>query len=421
MKTELRPLSPLLPSWLAAALLLPAVATATEAPSAARLAQFDCASPRNQALLNAPVQADPHDNVWVLEVLEPMGLNGHCQELKEDLLANYLERQAANDVVKEDVGQPATIRDAIEWERKAEYENTPPEVAHDRTHIHSRLLSRGFSLDAWTPAAADVPLLRAAPSLAMTSPGVWMDATASKIAPAPRLSLTFTNTSGRSIDWDVHTLHARRVPDGPYDLMFSCMRDGLDGPRFTINRATVPAGGHVNVLCQAANTDLSPGSLDAAWFERLKADRQQWFVEGPPSDGGTYDYQQTILALANERSHAVAKPYLHFSDCDQTQDCLIAKAAWYQSPLYLWSRDGGPGLLGGIVLTLLLGFGQRARMARIALPLIGVLVVLYVGAMAYFMLGGFGMGAIAIGLSAGRTLVGAIAGVLAVRWWARRA
>jgi len=170
VKTELRPLSPLLPSWLAAALLLPAVATATEAPSAARLAQFDCASPRNQALLNAPVQADPHDNVWVLEVLEPMGLNGHCQELKEDLLANYLERQAANDVVKEDVGQPATIRDAIEWERKAEYENTPPEVAHDRTHIHSRLLSRGFSLDAWTPAAADVPLLRAAPSLAMTSP-----------------------------------------------------------------------------------------------------------------------------------------------------------------------------------------------------------------------------------------------------------
>jgi hypothetical protein len=424
LTTTPRPSSPVRAPRLAAAaaaLLLPALASAAaESPSAARLAQFDCASPRNQALLTAPVQPDPRDNVWVLEVLEPMGLNGHCQELKEDLLANYLERQAANDVVKEDIGRPATIRDAIEWERKAEYENTPPDVAHDRTHIHSRLLSRGFALDAWTPAAADVPALRATPGFAMASPGVWMDATGSKVAQPPRLSLAFTNTSGRTIEWDAHTLYARRVPDGPYDLMFSCMRDGLDGPRFTVNRATVPAGGHVDVVCRSSNTDVPAGTFDAAWFARLQDDPQQWFVEGPPSDGGTYDYQKTILAFANARSHAAAGPYLHFSDCDQTQDCLLAKAAWYQSPIYLWTRDGLPGLLGGIALAALLGVGRRARMARVALPLVGAIVVLYVGTVAYFIRGGYGLGALAIAFSAGRVAVGAIAGVLAVRWWAAR-
>jgi len=397
------------------------MATAAEAHSAASLAQADCASPRNQAMLNAPVQPDPHDNVWVLEVLEPMGLYNHCQELSEGLLANYLERQAANDVVKDDIGQPATIHEAIEWEKQAEFSNTPPEVAHDRTHIHGRLLTRGFAIDAWTPAAADVPALRALQGFAMVSPGVWMDTTGSKVAQAPRLSLAFTNTSGRSIDWDVHTLYARRVPDGPYDLMFSCMRDGLDGPRFTVNRATVPAGGHVDVVCQSANTDLPPGVPDGTWFERLKADRQQWFVEGPPSDGGTYDYQKTILAFANARSHAAAAPYVHFSDCDQTVDCMVAKVAWYQSPVYVWTREGGPGLLGGIVLTLLLGFGQRARMVRAAWPLVAALVVVYVGGVAYFIVAGWGMGAVAIGLGAGHVLVGAIVGVLAVRWWAGRA
>jgi hypothetical protein len=414
MKVLLRHLLPL-------AFLLPAVAFPAEQHSAASLAQADCASPNNQAMLNASVHPDPRDNVWVLEVLEPMGLYHHCQELEEGLLANYLERQAANDVVKEDIGQPATIREAIQWEKKAEFEDTPAEVAHDRTHIHSRLLTRGFAIDTWSPKAADVPVLRALRGFAMVSPGVWKDVTGSKVAPPPSLSLAFTNTSGRSIDWDAHTLYARREPDGPYNLTFSCMRDGLDGPRFTVNRATVPAGGHVNVVCLSANSDLPPGVFDGSWLERLKADRQQWFVEGPPSDGGTYEYQKTILAFANARSHAAAAPYLHFTDCDQTRDCMVAKAAWYQSPYYMWTRAGGPGLLGGIVLALLAGVGQRARMVRVAMPLVIALVLLYVGGVAYLILAGWRMGAVGIGLGAGYALVGAIAGVLLVRWWAGRA
>lgn len=405
----------------AALLLLPSLAgAAAEQASAARMAQFDCASPKNRAMLDAPVHPDPRDNVWVLEVLEPMGLNGHCQELDEHLLANYLERQAANDVVKEDIGQPATIREAIAWEKQAEFGNTPPEVAHDRTHIHSRLLTRGFSLDAWTPAAADVPLLRALPRFAMAAPGVWKDASGATVAPPPHLSLTFTNVSGRTIDWDAHVLHARRVPDGPYDLVFQCLRDGQDGPIFSVNHATVPAGGHVNAICRSANNDLPPGAFDGSWIALLKSDPTQWFVEGPPSDGGTYDYQKTILAFANERSHAAAAPYLHFTECDQTTDCMLAKAAWYQSRAYMWITAGGPGLLLGVVLVYLASFGQRASMVRTTIPLIVVLVLAYVGGVTYLGATGWGRGAVAIGYSAAHTLVGAIAGVLAMRWWAGR-
>jgi hypothetical protein len=71
-------------------------------------------------LLNSPWSSDRRDNVWLLEVVDAMGFNRHRSELREDLIANYIERQAANDVVQEPIGEPATVRSAIEWERKAD-------------------------------------------------------------------------------------------------------------------------------------------------------------------------------------------------------------------------------------------------------------------------------------------------------------
>ena len=150
---------------------------------------------------------DPRANVWVLEVLDAMDMNRRCPELDEHLFANYLERQAANDIVQEPIGQPATVREAIQWEKQAEYEATPKEVAHDLAHIHSRLLTHGFAMEPWSPAAADVPLLRAAPRLKMIAPGIWADGsqpTASAVSFG--LSLGFVNQATRSLYWDVHTL-----------------------------------------------------------------------------------------------------------------------------------------------------------------------------------------------------------------------
>jgi hypothetical protein len=204
--------------------------------------QLDCTSPRNQELLNSRWYPAAGDNVWVLEVLSAMGLNRHCPELREDLIANYIERQAANDVVQEPIGEPATVREAIEWERKADYEKIPESVAHDREHIHRRLLTRGFAIEAWAPAAADVGQLRDRPKLAMSTPGLWIDAAQARASSvALVLSLSITNRAARAIEWDVHTLYARSMPDGPYELMFSCMRDGRQGPPFSINLVTVGA------------------------------------------------------------------------------------------------------------------------------------------------------------------------------------
>ena len=84
-------------------------------------------------------------------------------------------------------------------------------------------------------------------------------------------------------------------------------------------------------------------------------------------------------------------------------------------------RDGGAGLLAGIVLTGLAGFGQRARMATIAPFLVGAIVVLYLAVVGYFMFGGYGLGAIAVAFSGGRAAAGAIAGVLVLRAWANKA
>lgn len=187
-----------LPALTAALLPAFALAEAQKTPADYQ-AQLDCASPRNQALLNAAIHPDPRENVWVLEVLNAMGLNRHCPELHEDLFANYLERQAANDIVQEAIGQPATVRDAIEWERRAEYENTPQEVAHDRGHIHRRLLTHAFALEPWTPAAAEIDRLRDAPRLAMIAPGLWVDVTLESASPVSlRLSLSFVNKTARS-------------------------------------------------------------------------------------------------------------------------------------------------------------------------------------------------------------------------------
>jgi hypothetical protein len=288
-------------------------------------------------------------------------------------------------------------------------------------HIHSRLLTRGFALEPWAPSAADVPMLRNSPGLRMITPGLWADASqADASAVSFRLSVGFVNKAARSIEWDAHTLYVRSTPEGAYDLMFSCARDGLDGPRFTVNRATAAPGGRVNVICQLANSGLPLATFDAAWLERLRIGDRQWFLEGPPSDGGTYDFKRTLARYAGERSHAAAAPYTRALSCYQRYDCLIAKVAWLQSPLYQWLRDGGPGLLGGIALTFLLGFGQRVRMVRVA-PVVAVLIgVVYVVVVAYFMFGGYGFGALAVAYSGGRAAVGAIVGVLAVKVWAGR-
>jgi hypothetical protein len=405
-----------------AAALLPACAWAMAETPRDYQEQLDCAAARNQQLLNAPMRADPRANVWVLEVLDAMGMNRHCAQLDEHLFANYLERQAANDVVQEQIGEPATVREAIEWENKAEFAGTPEEVAHDRTHIHSRLLSRGFAVEAWAPPAAGVPMLRNAPHLKMIAPGLWVDTAQPGASAMPiQVSLDFVNKAARSLEWDAHTLYMRSTPEGRYDLMFSCMRDGLEGPRFTINRATVAPGGRVHVTCQLANSGLPPGSLDAAWLERVLTGDRQWFVEGPPSEGGTYDYKTTLAQLAGTQSHAAAAPYLGSLSCNQSASCLTAKVAWLQSPLYQWLRDGLPAFAAGIVLTGLLGFGQRARMVRVA-PFVAVAVgVAYAAIVGWLMLKGYGLGAVAIAFSGGRMAAGAIAGAIATRLWAGRA
>ena len=352
-----------------------------------------------------------------------MGLNRHCPELREDLIANYIERQAANDVVQEPIGEPATVREAIEWERKAEYEKVPGSVAHDRGRIHSRLLTRGFAIEPWAPARADVERLRDRPKLEMSAPGLWIEATqAESSPPAVMLSLSFMNRAARPIEWDAHTLHARSVLDGQYDLMFGCMRDGRNGPPFTVNRVTVEPGDRVNVVCAMANSGLPTSQFDVVWMGRVLHGEQQWFVDGPPSDGGTYDYQKTLSRYADAHSHAAASRYTSSLTCNQSRACLGAKVAWLQSPLYLWLRDGGPAAFAALGLVWLLSFGQRARMAGIATRVAVVVVVLFAGVVVVILTnaGSLGMGAVGLSLYAWRAGVGAVVGALLLRAWARR-
>jgi hypothetical protein len=387
-------------------------------------AQLDCTSPRNQELLDSRWHSDPRDNVWVLEVLNAMGLNRHCPELREDLIANYIERQAANDVVQEPIGEPATVREAIAWERKADEEKVPESVAHDREHIHRRLLTRGFAIEPWAPAAADIEQLRDRPKLAMSTPGLWIDATQPESSSTSVvLSLSFTNRATRPIEWDVHTLYARSVPDGQYDLMFACMRDGRIGPPFTVNLVTVAPDGRVNVVCAIANSGRPTGEFDAAWMQRLLHGEQQWFVDGPPSDGGTYDYKKTLARFASASSHTAAARYTSSLTCNQSSACRDAKVAWLQSPLYLWLRDGGTAALAAMGLVWLFSFGQRVRMARVATRLAVIFVLLFAGIFALIFTNGgsLGMGGVGLSLLAWRAGVGAVVGALLLRAWARRA
>jgi hypothetical protein len=236
------------------------------------------------------------------------------------------------------------------------------------------------------------------------------------------LSLSFTNRAARQIEWDVHALYARSLPDGQYDLMFACMRDGRQGPPFTVNLVTVVPGGRVNVTCAIANTSLSRSQFDAAWMERLLHGEQQWFVDGPPSDGGTYDYKKTLGRYASASSHAAAARYTSSLTCNQSSACLDAKVAWLQSPLYLWLRDVGTAALAAMGLVWLLGFGQRARMARVAMRLAVIFVLLFAGILAVIFTNGssLGMGGVGLSLLAWRAGVGALVGALLLRAWAGR-
>lgn len=186
--------------------------------------------------------------------------------------------------------------------------------------------------------------------------------------------------------------------------MFSCARNGSNGPPFTVNRATAAPGARVNVVCTLANSGRALSAFDAAWLERLRSGERQWYLVGPPSDGGTYDYKETLARYASEGSHAAAAPYLGALTCNQSLGCLEAKVAWLQSPLYQWLHDAGPAMLAGIALIWLLSFGQRARMARIANFLAIAIVVLFISAIGLFMLNGqsLGMGAVAMRVWAAR-------------------
>jgi hypothetical protein len=403
------------------AVLLPAVSQAQVPTPSDYQAQLDCNSPSNQKLFNAPMHPDPRDNVWLLVVLGAMGLGRHCQELDENMFAKYLERQAANDILQEPIGQPATVREALEWERRTWSEHLQLGVSRDREQIHNRMLTRAFALEPWAPKAADVDMLRKMPNLAMMAPGLWVDATQSiPHASAFRLTLSFVNRTARSIDWDAHYLVARSAAKSKYDLSFDCVRDGREGPKFTINRATVAPGERVNILCLLSNQGFALSAFDAAWLDQLRSGPEQWVFEGPLSNGGTYDYQETIRRYASDRSHAAAAPYLRMLTCNQSVDCINLKVAWWQSPMYQWLSQAGPALLMSIALTWLLSSGRRARMGRIAIRLAKTTVVLFVAAIALliFFNQSLGMATVALALIAWRATVGAVLGLWALRVWA---
>jgi hypothetical protein len=185
----------------------------------------------------------------------------------------------------------------------------------------------------------------------------------------------------------------------------------------------VAPAGRVDVTCALANTDRPASQFDAAWMERLLHGEQQWFVDGPPSDGGTYDYKQTLARYGSARSHEAAARYTSSLTCNQSSACLDAKVAWLQSPLYLWLRDGGTAALAAMGLVWLLSFGKRARMARVATRLAVGFVLLFAGIFALIFTNGasLGMGWVGLALYAWRAGVGAVAGVLLLRAWAGRA
>jgi hypothetical protein len=158
-------------------------------------------------------------------------------------------------------------------------------------------------------------------------------------------------------------------------------------------------------------------------MERLLHGEQQWFVDGPPSDGGTYDYKKTLDRYASASSHAAAARYTSSLTCNQSSACLGAKVALLQSPLYLWLRDGGTAALVAMGLVWLLSLGQRVRMVRVATSLAVVFVLLFAAIFALIFTNGssLGMGGVALALYAWRAGVGAVAGALRLRVWAGRA
>lgn len=387
--------------------------------------QLSCSSSQSQQLLNAAIKPDPRDNVWVLEVLDAMGLNRYCNELHAGYYANFLERQAANDILKEPIPQLATVHDAIAWERTIESDRADRHdgVTTDRNHLHDRMLTRAFRMQPWLPRAEDVELIRMSAGMQMILPGVWLNSGRPELPIImPLLSLAFVNQATRTITWEAHYLLARTTRDGPLDKMFTCMVDGRDGPRFTINRVTVPPGGVVHVACSSASTDWKRGELDAVWLNRLLHEEKQWLLQGPAPEGDTFVYRDTIMRLSNPRSAAQANEMIRSLSCNQRMNCVELKAAVQGSQIYQLIVVGLPSALAGAVLVWLLSWGSRARMPGVAKGLIGtVAAVSVLGLMLLFTWGAaLGMGAIKLLFAGLQVAGGLIAGMLLVWIWSNR-
>lgn len=389
-------------------------------------AQLACRTPQTMQLLATPLQPDPRANVWVLEVLDAMGQNRVCNDLDPRRFANFLERMAVNDVVREPIPPLATVRDAIAWEKQVEdagLDDRFEGVTVNLHHLHDRTLSRAFSPAMWAPDGSQVDMLRKRQALPTGLPGVWLPAGDKATAAYLVLTLEFTNVSTRPVIWDARTLQVRHAADSPIDRPFNCYVDGAqEAQNRYAPREPTPPGGKVKVGCSPAMEQWDVKEIDAAWVERVLQQEKQWMLQGPPPEDGPNRHRDTMRRYSSAASHAAAATMIQSMTCEQRLGCIGPLLERRSSMGYRAAVIMTPSALAGAVLLALFSFGQRTSMTRVAPKLIGAIIVALIAAAAWILSDGnaLGMGGVLLFFVALFIAGGMIGGVLVVSLWAAR-
>ena len=407
-------------AWPLILVLLAGLSAAAHADVESYQAQLACQTPQTKQLLAAPLKPDPRDNVWVLEVLDAMGVNRECNELSPILFAAFLERSALNGIVHEPIPPLATVAEAIAWEKKVadapgndRYEG----VTINLDKLRNRALKKSFSLAMWSADDPGLPMVKARPGLTPLMPGVWLPQQAQSSAMGPVIGLVFTNGATQPVAWTAMTFAARHAADSPFDRSFNCFVNGVDdAPMRTLGQAPIPPGGKVVVGCSPSSIGWDIREIDAAWVKRITEQDDQWLLEGPAPEDGSYRYRDTLDKFSSEQSHKQAAPIIESLSCEQRLGCIgpkLERAARLESRMAVVAM---PSVVAGGLLLAAFSLGRRRRMRRVAPKLIGLTVVLGIAALAWLLISGqrLGMGAILVSYWILAATAGAIIGIVGV-------
>jgi hypothetical protein len=356
-----------------------------------------CTGAMMQGLLNTPLDQDPRQMVYVLEVMARYPSMGTCNVHGEaaNLFADHLERLYLNEFLHETVPHANTVREAIELEHELQYQNDGYDMGLRKTQQHA--FTRSFASQLWRAGEAlPAEIARLPQMYEQRAPGVWNSK--SQVPNPVAIAIAFTNVSPWTLSWPFTQLGLKeRVGERFVSLSCNPIVENQGSNRL---RAIAP-GQQIVTDCAVDADQWQSDDSGLAWLRTLD-DRSKWILVSQDSAANTDGpdrYARIIQRFGSVQSADKAARIAVASTCEERKTCDIERIDHQDRSVLGLTRIGWlPGLFVGPVLLLclvwIMGRENAARAARILTGLLTAALVVVYYEVANMHDGGMGLGSV---------------------------